>query len=171
MPLIKATEKIVNLANGSIGLEKLNQTPSDLFMISLCHESTSPTASGTYRFGQFPTLIAGTLSSNLTRQVVVPYAGNLVAASISFSRLDTAGGSAGTSQMIINNLTSSLSTTLSSSLDYANNASFNAVYTSFSQFSVAANDVISGNWVVPAYTTFPQSVRHVVNLWFKRILA
>ena len=170
MPLIKATDKIIDLANGSVQLAKLAQLNSDVFTIVAGHDTTSPSAGSTFRFGSVFTLSAVTSTTDTARQIVVPFTGTLVAANIAFNRAGT--GTAGNFTMLVNNQTSSTQTNISTTLDYFNNQSFNAIYSSFSPtFNVTANDVISLNWVVPTLATYPTSVRHTVVLWFKRVLA
>lgn len=168
MPLIKATDKVLNLTNGSVALNKLTQTPSDVFCITLGHDSVSPTAN-TYRFGTIYQLAPVTTVGDASRSVISPFTGDLVAASIAFNR--SATGSAGNCSIIIANTSAGSTVTISNTLDYFNNQSFNAVYTSLSSFSVNIGDVIVGQWVVPTLATYPTSVRHSVLLWFKRILA
>lgn len=170
MPLIRATDKIIDLANGSVALSKLSQVASDVFTVVCGHDTTSITSAGTYRFGSVFTLSATTTAGDVARQVVIPFTGNLVAANISFNRSGT--GSAGNFTMAINNQTAAVSTNIATNLDYFNNQSFNAIYSSFSPaFSVTANDVVAMNWIAPSLATYPTSVRHTVVLWFKRILA
>lgn len=169
MPLIKATDKVLDLANGSVALNKLVQTPSDVFCITLGHDSSSPTSGNTYRFGTIYQLGPVTTVGDVSRAVISPFSGNLVAASISFNR--TGAGSAGNCSMIVANTTAGTNVTISSTLDYFTNSNFNSVYTSLSSFSVNIGDTLVGQWVVPTLTTYPTAVRHSVLLWFKRILA
>ena len=171
MPLIKATDKIIDLANASIGLAKLAQTPSDVFSITFGHDATDVTSNGTRRFGSVLSDSASGSTADLSRQAISPLAGTLVAANIIFSRGST-GGSAINHTITLNNQTSGTLTVLSNTIDYANNTSFNSVYSSFSPaVTVAANDVLSMNWTIPTLTTYPVNVRNVVILWFKRVLA
>ena len=171
MPLIKATDKVIDLANGSVNLEKLLQTPSDVFSLTFGHDSVDVTNNGTQRFGSIVSDRPTNSTADTSRQTICPLAGTLIAANIVFSRGAT-GGTATNHSIILNNQTTSVLTTLSSTIDYANNAGFNAVYTSFSPaVTVAANDILSMNWVVPNLATYPVNVRNVVILWFKRILA
>jgi hypothetical protein len=171
MPLIKATDKIIDLANASIALTKLTQTPSDVFSITFGHDATDITSNGTKRFGSVLSDTLSASSSDLSRQAICPLAGTLVAANIIFSR-GNSGGSAGNFTLTLNNQTSAVLTILSSTVDYLNNTSFNSVYSSFNPaVTVAANDVLSMNLIVPTLATYPINVRNVVILWFKRILA
>jgi hypothetical protein len=171
MPLIKATDKVIDLANGSIDLGKLIQTPSDVFSLTFGHDSVDVTNNGTQRFGSVVTDRPSNATADTSRQTICPLAGTLIAANIIFSRGAT-GGTATNHTITLNNQTSSVLTVLSSTIDYANNASFNAVYTSFSPaVTVAVNDILSMNWIVPNLATYPVNVRNVIVLWFKRILA
>lgn len=169
MPLILATDKIINLANGSVAFTKLPQTPSDVFCVTLGHDSSSPSGANTYRFGTIYQLGPVTTVGDQSRAVISPFNGTLVAASIAFNR--TGAGSAGNCSMVVANTTAGTSVTITNSLDYVSNTNFNAVYTSLSSFSVNSGDTLVGQWVVPTLATYPTSVRHSVLLWFKRILA
>jgi hypothetical protein len=172
MPIIKATDKVLDLSNGSVSLTKLQQVVSDVFCINLGHDSVSPTAN-TYRFGQLYQLAPVTGVGDPSRNVIVPFSGDLVAATIVYSRNAT-GTSGNCSLSVANVTTGGAAFTITNSLNYFSTQNFNAIYTSFvssGTFSISAGDTITAEWVVPTLATYPTAIRHSFSLWFKRVLA
>ena len=168
MPLIKVTDKSLDLTDNSISISKLASTPSDTFSLVFCHSvMNTPTASTSYYFGGFGNSSPATSTSNISKRILAPYGATAYLATLAM--LAGTAGSIGGSTFSIQNSSNGTSNTLTNNFSH-NLTDDNVLLNGFTPFTFSAGDRLAVNWATPSWTTAPLNVSHVLTLWCKKAI-
>jgi len=144
-----------------IGSSLVSLTPNGYTTMLFGHDSISPNDSTTYYIGgQFN--LSPITSSNDGRRLISQITGNIT--EISISRI--IGGTLGSSELntfIINNVTQSISSTITTTATFDSSTSL-LNYILPSPLSVVSGDKIEIQWSTPIFATNPTTVRQQINV-------